>query len=138
MQRIIFAPLASGERASWEQIAGALRSAIEQGRLKPGAELPSARALAQDAGVTKRTVTCAYDALADEGLVHRLLRGYTVAAPARVPASRDARLASLASEVARVRAGFLAAGYTLEEINAALREQCAEFAPAAVRAEALQ
>jgi len=51
------------------QIAAALRSAIREGRLAPGARLPSWNDLADQLGVARGTVRAAYDTLADELLV---------------------------------------------------------------------
>ncbi|MDL4820606.1 MocR-like pyridoxine biosynthesis transcription factor PdxR [Actinomadura opuntiae] len=45
----------------------ALRDAIRTGRLGPGAAVPSTRALAAQLGVSRGTVTAAYDQLAAEG-----------------------------------------------------------------------
>lgn len=55
-----------------EQIAADLRSAIEQGRLAPGARLPSWRDLASQLGVARGTVRAAYETLIDAGLVQAL------------------------------------------------------------------
>lgn len=51
------------------QIAATLRSAILEGRLRPGARLPSWLDLAAQLGVARGTVRAAYEALADEFLV---------------------------------------------------------------------
>jgi GntR family transcriptional regulator/MocR family aminotransferase len=52
-----------------EQIRGALRSAIVEGRLQPGDRLPSWLDLASQLGVARGTVKAAYEKLADEALV---------------------------------------------------------------------
>ena len=58
-------------RASTEalhrQLEGGLRAAIATGRLQPGATLPGSRMLAQELGVSRVTVTTAYDQLVAEG-----------------------------------------------------------------------
>jgi len=51
------------------QLEHALRSAIQAGRLRAGARLPSSRALAADLQVTRGVVVAAYDQLAAEGYV---------------------------------------------------------------------
>ena len=51
------------------QIAATLRSAILEGRLRPGARLPSWLDLASQLGVARGTVRAAYEALADEFLI---------------------------------------------------------------------
>jgi GntR family transcriptional regulator/MocR family aminotransferase len=66
-----------GRRVALEE---ALRDAIQAGRLAPGTELPSSRALAADLGVARGTVTSAFDQLAAEGwLVARRGSGTAVA-----------------------------------------------------------
>lgn len=58
-----------GPVAPWRQIHAALRAQIEDGRLAPGARVPSITALAQEYGVALTTVRKALDALKAEGLV---------------------------------------------------------------------
>lgn len=68
---------AAGRRAGLER---ALRDAIRSGRLAPGARLPSSRALAADLGISRGTVTAAFDQLVAEGyLTARHGSGTTVA-----------------------------------------------------------
>ncbi|MDA3624992.1 PLP-dependent aminotransferase family protein [Saccharopolyspora oryzae] len=50
-------------------LAEALRAAIRDGRLPAGSRVPSTRALAQDLGVARGTVTRAYDQLITEGFL---------------------------------------------------------------------
>ncbi len=56
-----------GSGPLYQQLYAALRSAILEGRLKPGARLPSTRTLARDAGVSRNTALLAYDQLLAEG-----------------------------------------------------------------------
>jgi len=62
-----------------EQLERTLRDAIRDGRLEPGAPLPSSRGLAAELGVSRGVVTCAYDQLAAEGYLQT-----TQGAPVRV------------------------------------------------------
>jgi GntR family transcriptional regulator / MocR family aminotransferase len=50
-------------------LAGAVRAAVLDGRLAPGAPLPPTRTLARDLGLARGVVVTAYQRLADEGLV---------------------------------------------------------------------
>ncbi|MFC3539079.1 MocR-like pyridoxine biosynthesis transcription factor PdxR [Couchioplanes azureus] len=70
-----------------DQVVGALRKAIGQGRLAPGTRLPSTRDLAADLGVSRGVVVGAYEQLVAEGrLVTRRGSGTTVAGrPAPAP-----------------------------------------------------
>ena len=51
------------------QVYDGLRDAILQGRLAPGARIPSTRVLAADLGVARNTITLAFDQLRAEGYV---------------------------------------------------------------------
>jgi GntR family transcriptional regulator/MocR family aminotransferase len=63
-----------------EQLLGALRQAIAQGRLAPGTRLPSTRDLAADIGVSRGLVVGAYEQLTAEGrLIARRGSGTVVA-----------------------------------------------------------
>ncbi len=55
------------EAPLYRQLYDALREAILDGRLHPGARLPSSRTLAGDLGVGRNTVLTAYDQLTAEG-----------------------------------------------------------------------
>jgi len=78
--------VAGGRRSALES---ALRAAIHQGRLSAGLLLPSTRGLAQELGLSRGTVTAAYNQLVEEGyLTARPGSGTTVAdVPPRVPAA---------------------------------------------------
>ena len=57
----------SRDRVSRAGIERSLRQAIREGRLTPGAVLPSSRSLSRDLGVARGTVSVAYSQLAAEG-----------------------------------------------------------------------
>ena len=57
----------------WRQLSLSLRVTIANGRLRPGARLPSSRALARQLNLSRNTVMAAYDDLA----ARDLLRGRT-------------------------------------------------------------
>ena len=54
----------------WRQLSVGLRVAIANGRLGPGARLPSTRALARRLNVSRNTVLSAYDDVMARGLLH--------------------------------------------------------------------
>lgn len=65
----------------YQQIYLSIREAIENGNLKKGSKLPSIRKLSADRGISKTTVTGAYDQLCVEGyIVSYPQKGYFVAA----------------------------------------------------------
>jgi DNA-binding GntR family transcriptional regulator len=57
-----------------EQVAGAIRRAIADGRFRPGQRVPNQAGVARRYGVPFNAVRRAYDLLADEGVL-RLVRG---------------------------------------------------------------
>src|SRR4051794_17158615 len=66
-------------------LAAAIRTAIRDGRWRPGAAVPSTRALAHDLGVARGTVTRVYADLAAEGYLRTAqgapTRGATAGSP---------------------------------------------------------
>jgi GntR family transcriptional regulator / MocR family aminotransferase len=64
----------------YRQVYEAVRDKIMTGQLRPGARLPSTRAMATELGVSRRTALEAYDQLLAEGyVVGRVGSGTTVA-----------------------------------------------------------
>ncbi|EHK1666140.1 GntR family transcriptional regulator, partial [Escherichia coli] len=51
----------------YQDIARQLKTVIEQGKLKPGARLPSSRTWSQELGVSRSTVENAYAELVAQG-----------------------------------------------------------------------
>jgi GntR family transcriptional regulator len=51
----------------YQQVAATIRTKIESGELKPGAQIPSTRALAEEYGVAPMTISKAIRTLSDEG-----------------------------------------------------------------------
>jgi GntR family transcriptional regulator / MocR family aminotransferase len=62
-------PASAPSRGLTGWLAGAIRAAIIDGRLRAGTSLPATRLLAGDLGVSRGVVVEAYQRLADEGLV---------------------------------------------------------------------
>jgi len=91
----------NGLRAGLEQ---ALREAVRVGRLVPGVRLPSSRALAQELGIARGTVTQVYEQLSAEGYLTALPRSGVVVAPR--PAPRPTLSLSPALSFRRPAAGF--------------------------------
>ena len=74
----------------YRQIVERLRDVIEQGLLRPGARVASARSLASELGVARATVELAYGQLAGEGYLLARGQAGTVVAP-RLPPRAPAR-----------------------------------------------
>jgi len=79
------APIRSGrsEAPVYKQIASSIRARIEAGELLPGAQLSPIRALADELGVNRDTVSLAYDQLQTEGWVESTVGRGTFVAPRR-------------------------------------------------------
>ncbi|MBA5689069.1 MocR-like pyridoxine biosynthesis transcription factor PdxR [Rugamonas apoptosis] len=83
------------------QLAEALRSAISRGELAAGEQLPSTRALAESLGVSRGTVTEAYEQLMAEGCLDAQPGASTrVAATLHAPNSADQRSAVIDADCA--------------------------------------
>jgi GntR family transcriptional regulator/MocR family aminotransferase len=79
------------------QIYERFRAAIEQGMLRPGDRVASARSLASELGVARGTVETAYNLLAGEGYFSARGQAGTVVSPSlplRLPARREPRQAA--------------------------------------------
>jgi GntR family transcriptional regulator/MocR family aminotransferase len=91
-----------------EQIYATVRSAVEGRRLLPGTPLPSSRALAEDLGVARSTVTLAFEHLRKEGYIEGSAgRANRIAArtpqPPRAPEPRRSAALALPPVAARSR-----------------------------------
>ena len=75
-------PLDRGAGRFAAQLADGLRAAVRDGRLAPGARLPSTRGLAADLGVSRGVVVTAYEQLVAEGFVVSRQGAGTRVAPA--------------------------------------------------------
>jgi len=86
--------LREAEGPLYRRVYHALKGMIRAGRLGPAARVPSTRALAKDLGVSRNTVTLAYEQLAAEGYLVSRHRGATsvvgAAPPRLVPAPAGA------------------------------------------------
>lgn len=59
----------TSRRPLYEQLYGALRAGIVEGRIPSGTQLPSSRSLADDLGVSRNTVMTVYEQLSSEGYI---------------------------------------------------------------------
>jgi GntR family transcriptional regulator/MocR family aminotransferase len=89
---VLLAVARDGRRTLGSQIEAQLRGAIREGRLRPGARVPSTRDLAAQLGVARRVVVDAYAQLAAEGyLTLRQGARPCVAEGAQTPATPPVR-----------------------------------------------
>lgn len=106
------------------QLERGLRAAIATQRLRVGDQLPTVRQLAVDLHVNANTVARVYHALEGAGVIatKRGVGSFITASPseAHPPEGRDRRLQAF---VTRVLADAGAAGFTVNQLIAALRTQ---------------
>ena len=84
----------------YQQIVDGLKREVSEGRLKPGAPLPSFRTLAEDLLVSVITVKRAYEELEREGIIYRRQGLGTFVADLGHDRSREAKL-NVAQELFR-------------------------------------
>jgi GntR family transcriptional regulator / MocR family aminotransferase len=75
----------------YRQIYDRFRSAIDGGSLKPGARIPSARALTRELGLARGTIEAAYSLLAAEGYIQARGQAGTIVTPDLKPRTPVAR-----------------------------------------------
>jgi GntR family transcriptional regulator len=108
----------------YAQLERGLRAAIATGRLAPGEQLPTVRQLAVDLRVNANTVARVYAELERAGVIEtrRGVGSFITATPAQAhpPRDRDRRLRAF---VTRVLSDADAAGFSVDDLVAALRER---------------
>jgi GntR family transcriptional regulator len=105
----------SGE-AVYQQIAEQLKFQVASGRLLPGAQLPSIRALAAELSINSRTVVKAYEHLAADGLVVMRQGQGVFVAENRGGVPAHARKKTLADRARRLLADASGMGASLDEV----------------------
>jgi GntR family transcriptional regulator len=92
-KQIILGPISPAAPGTlYEQIVDGLKREVSEGRVKPGAALPSFRALAEDLLVSVITVKRAYEELEREGIIYRRQGLGTFVADHGHDRSREAKL----------------------------------------------
>lgn len=71
-EKLLLPPISSAAPGTlYQQVVDGVKREIAEGRLRPGAALPSFRALAEDLLVSVITVKRAYEELEREGIIYR-------------------------------------------------------------------
>ena len=92
-KKIILGPISPAAPGTlYEQIVNRLKREVSEGRVKPGAALPSFRALAEELLVSVITVKRAYEELEREGIIYRRQGLGTFVADHGHDRSREAKL----------------------------------------------
>ena len=110
-------------RPIYLQIINQIREQVGNGTLKPGAELPSVRELAQSLGINLHTVRGAYLKLRDQGIIE--LRLGRKARIARLPAPlnrRDAEV-QLSQKIKELVTEAQLTGFSRERLHRLIDQQ---------------
>jgi GntR family transcriptional regulator len=108
----------------WAQLERGLRAAIAAGRLRPGDQLPTVRQLAVDLRVNANTVARVYSDLERSGVLEtRRGVGSFIRAKADEARPRKEHEKRLRAFATRMVADAAAAGFTPEELVAAIRKE---------------
>jgi GntR family transcriptional regulator len=108
----------------YAQLDRGLRAAIATGRLQPGDQLPTVRQLAVELRVNANTVARVYAELERAGVIEtRRGVGSFIAAGGADARPADAKARGLRTFVTRVLADAAAAGFSIDEVIAALTER---------------
>lgn len=106
----------------YAQLERALRASIATGRLQPGSQLPTVRQLAVELRINANTVARVYAELERAGVIEtrRGVGSFISATPAQAhpPREHERRLRAF---VTRMLADADAAGFTIDDLMAALR-----------------
>ena len=106
----------------YQDIAESIRQAIFYGELKPGDELPSVRDMSTQWNCAPGTIQRAYRELAQQGFVtSRPGQGTRVAEAASLEQSAPLRRARLANETEAFLLQVLSSGYSVNEVEQAVR-----------------
>jgi GntR family transcriptional regulator len=93
--QLILGPISpAAEGALYQQIVDRFKREVSEGRIKPGAALPSFRQLAEDLLVSVITVKRAYEELEREGIIFRRQGLGTFLSEQGQDRSREAKLAT--------------------------------------------
>ena len=87
----------------YQQIRDQIVVGIADGRLSPGARLPTVRALAEESGVNTMTVSKAYQLLKQEGYIQTDRRSGTVVCPGQMTGPSGATLRALRVSLSELR-----------------------------------
>jgi GntR family transcriptional regulator len=106
----------------YRQLIDQVQGALASGRLKPGQQLPTVRQLAVDLAINPNTVTRAYREMEIRGLLETQQGTGTFIAEQPAQASPGIRKQQLAQIVTEIVARAGASGFTLAELEAALKQ----------------
>jgi len=120
-RKLIIPPISAAAGPLYQQIVDGLKREISEGRLAPGAALPSFRGLAEDLLVSVITVKRAYEDLEREGIIYRRQGLGTFVADLAGERSRDAKKARARALLAEALREATEAGLETKDVVELLR-----------------
>ncbi|MFO1489135.1 MAG: GntR family transcriptional regulator [Verrucomicrobiota bacterium] len=122
-KKLIIGPISpAADGALYQQIVDGLKREVAEGRLKPGASLPSFRVLAEDLLVSVITVKRAYEELEREGIIFRRQGLGTFVSDTGHHRSREAKLEAARDLMRQAFQEAAEAGLTVSEQAELARE----------------
>ncbi|MGD0463313.1 MAG: GntR family transcriptional regulator [Tepidisphaeraceae bacterium] len=113
----------------FKQIADQVRLAVATGRLKPGEQLPSVRALAERLVVNPNTIAKAYGELSREGIIDgQQGRGVFITPPRQIYTKTE-RLRRISPLVDALINEGLSLGFSSNELVESLQQKLAKLTP---------
>ena len=107
----------SSDKPIYEQIASQVRSAIMDGDLSEGAQLPSIRSLATQLRISAITTKRAYQDLESQGYIHTVPGKGCFVAGDNLELLREERLRMVEESLARAVSDARAAGISAQELR---------------------
>ncbi|MBM3288517.1 MAG: GntR family transcriptional regulator [Candidatus Hydrogenedentes bacterium] len=122
--KLVLPPISSAAPGTlYQQVVDAIKREVIEGRLRPGAALPSFRALAEDLLVSVITVKRAYEELEREGVLYRKQGLGTFVADRGDTAARDAQRLRAEERLREALRECIDAGMPEEEIAEVARQE---------------
>jgi GntR family transcriptional regulator len=120
--RLLIPPISpAAPGALYQQIVDGVKREVSEGRLRPGAPMPSVRRFAEDLLVSVITVKRAYEELEREGIIYRRQGLGTFVAEAATDRSRDAKIRHAEALLAEALREGLEAGLRPQDVVRRLR-----------------
>lgn len=117
----------SSGKPIYRQIIDQVKFLIAAGRLRPDDELPPVRTLAQQLLINPNTVARAYRELETSGLLYKRQGAGTYVSDGKSPLARKERRRILAEHADALLVEAEQMGFTVEELQALLRERHAKL-----------
>ena len=123
-ERLVLPPISSAAPGTlYQQVVEGVKREIAEGRLGPGAVLPSFRALAEDLLVSVITVKRAYEELEREGIIYRKQGLGTFVAEQGERAARTAQRQRAAERLRDAMKKCIDAGFSGDEVIQLVHEE---------------